>query len=210
MEELQSTEILDREILEDARKKAYRILKAADETVKAASGVWEKKIGETLEALNEKYAEQRKLAAAEILARLPMDRRRAKAEKIESLLRQAVETWYEGLGRDKVLSILKTELEVRLAECAEFFDSDERVRVLIHKIERAEAGTILKAVLPGKDCVIEETPALSPYPEIILDNRLVRISASIHKTVDFLLREKRAELIESLLGTAALNMEEVL
>ena len=33
MEELQSTDILDREILEDARKKAYRILKTAAETV---------------------------------------------------------------------------------------------------------------------------------------------------------------------------------
>ena len=208
MEELQSTEILDREILEDARKKAYRILKAADETVKAASGVWEKKIGETLEALNKKYAEQRKLAAAELMARLPMDKRRAKAEKVESLLRQAVEAWYSGLGRDKVLAILKTELETRLAECAEFFDSDEQGRAFIHKLERAEAQAILKAVLPGKACLVEEASALSPYPEIILDNRLVRISASIQKTVDFLLREKRAELIESLLGTAALNMEE--
>ncbi|MDR2433464.1 MAG: ATPase [Treponema sp.] len=210
MEELQSTEILDREILEDARKKAYRILKAADETIKAASGVWEKKTGETLEALSAKYAERRKLAAAEILARLPMDKRRAKAEKIESLLHQAVQAWYAGLDRDKVLAILKTELKKRLAECSEFFDTGEQVRALVHKLERAEAQAILQAVLPGKTCVIEESPAISLYPEIILDNRLVRISASIHKTVDFLLREKRAELIGSLLGTAAFNMEEVL
>ncbi|MDR1574437.1 MAG: hypothetical protein LBS37_00395 [Treponema sp.] len=210
MEELQSTEILDREILEDARKKAYRILKAADETVKAASGVWEKKSGETLKALSAKYAERRDLTAAEIMARLPMDKRRAKAEKIENLLRQAVQAWYAGLGCDKVFAILKTELEKRLAECTEFFDTGEQVRALVHKLECAEAQAILQAVLPGKTCVIEESPTISSYPEIILDSRSVRISASIHKTVDFLLREKRAELVGSLLGTAALNMEEVL
>lgn len=205
MEELQSTEILDREIMEDARKKAYRILKTAEVTIKTNAGIWEKKIGETLEELNTKYTEQRESAVSEIMARLPMDKRRAKAEKIENLLRSAVEAWYAGLSRDKILFILKQELEKRLVECEEFSNAGKPARALIHELDRAEAEAILKAVLPGKTCLIEESSAVYPYPEIILDNGLVRICASIHKTVDFFLREKRAELIASLLGTTVLS-----
>ena len=209
MEELQSTEILDREILEDARKKAHRILKTADETARAAAGEWEQKTRKTLDELNGKYAEQRKRSAAEIMARLPLDKRRSRAEKIESLLRSAVETWYAGLDRKRVLSLLETELAARLAECNEY-SSGEAPRALIHKIERAEAEAILKAVLPDLTCVIEEASSAGAYPEIILENSAVRITASIYKTVDFLLHEKRAELAAALLGTAAFAGEEAL
>jgi hypothetical protein len=201
MEELQSTEILDREILEDARKKAYRILKAADETVKANAEAWELKTRETLDALNGKYAGQRKLAAAEIMARLPLDKRRAQTEKIESLLRSAVETWYAGLGREQALSLLKNELVKLLAECDEFAASGEEPRALIRGIERAEAEALLRAALPGRSCRVEEAPAAAGvYPEIMLENSAARITASIAKTVDFLLHEKRVELASSLLG----------
>jgi hypothetical protein len=41
VEELQSTEALDREILEDARKKAFKILKGADESAASSKKSWE-------------------------------------------------------------------------------------------------------------------------------------------------------------------------
>jgi vacuolar-type H+-ATPase subunit E/Vma4 len=205
MEELQTTEILDREILEDARKKAYRILKTADETVKTKAGEWEKKISATVDDLRQKYEEQRALAAAEIMARLPMDKRRAKAEKIESLFRQAVDAWYAGLGREQVLAILKQELTERLAECEEFSAGTEGPRALVHKLDRSEAESVLKAALGGKACGIEEASSAALYPELILENSRVRITASIQKTVDFFLHEKRAELATALLGESAVD-----
>jgi hypothetical protein len=87
MEELQSTEALDREILEDARKKAHRILKTADDTIKAKSTEWEKNTAAALGELEKKYAAQGKIAASEIMAFLPMDKHRLRATKIEELLR---------------------------------------------------------------------------------------------------------------------------
>jgi hypothetical protein len=48
MEELQSTEALDREILEDARKKAFKILKTAGETEAASQTAWDRKLEKTL------------------------------------------------------------------------------------------------------------------------------------------------------------------
>lgn len=203
MEELQSTEILDREILEDARKKAYRILKTAEDTVGANGAIWERRTGESLAELNTQYAERRQLAAAEIMARLPVDKRRAKAERIESLIHSAVETWYRGLDRERLLSLLGAELAARIAECGGFAEADGELRVLLHQLERAEAAALLEAALPGQSCVLEEVPAAG-FPSVVVENNAVRITASIERTVDFFLHEKRAELIGSLLDTTAL------
>jgi len=204
MEELQSTELLDREILEDARKKAHRILKAAEDTIKAKSAEWEQKLSASLAELEEKYTKQGRLAADEIMARLPIDKRRTKAKQIETSLRSAAETWYGGLSRGRVLDLLEKELAKRLA-VTEKFTADNGMRVQIHQIERTEVQAILQAVLPGKSCDIEEVHSVSAYPEIILETPQARIYASIGKTVDFLLGEKRAELVESLLGKEVLQ-----
>jgi len=199
MEELQSTDILDREILEDARKKAYRILKAADDTIKAKSADWEKKFTVTLDELEKKYAKNGKSAADEIMAVLPIDKQRARARKIEELLHLAVESWYSGLSRERVLGFLQTELSKRLASCGGFSASGG-ICAYIHKVEKAEAEAVIKAVLPGKPCAVETMQSAAAYPTIILENQEVRIYASIGKTVEFILGEKREELITALLG----------
>jgi hypothetical protein len=208
MEELQSTEILDREILEDARKKAHRILKASEDAIKAKSVDWDKNLDTVLSELEEKYTQQRKFAADEIMASLPIDKRRAKAKKIEELLSSAVQTWYARLSRQRMLDLLEKDLAKRTAE-GEKITAMGDVRVQIHQIKRQEAEAILQKVLPGKPCVIEEIHSTSAYPEIILETPQVRIYASISKIVDFFLGEKRAELIEALLGGADLadNLE---
>jgi vacuolar-type H+-ATPase subunit E/Vma4 len=199
MEELQSTEILAREILEDARKKAARTLKAADDTVRAHTREWEKKTAENIAALEKKYGEQKELAAEKIMARLPIDKRRAKVEKIENLLESAVESWYNSLSRDQILELLSKELEKRLALCDEFSASSEK-RVFYHGLERGEVEKTLK-ILSG-NCIIEESATTDRYPAITLEAGNVRIIASIQMLVDFLLQEKRIELVEALVGSA--------
>ena len=198
MEELQSTDILDREILEDARKKAWRILKTADETVQAKASEWERKTAATVDELARNFAGQRKLAAGEIMARLPVDKRRVKVEKIENLLQSAVKDWYAALGRERILALLKSELAMRLASCDELAGCD--VHAVIHNLERGEAEAILQAVLRGAAFTIESAASAGIFPEIILETKKIRVTASIQKTVEFFLQEKRAELVEVLLG----------
>ena len=204
MEELQTTEILDREILEDARKKAFRILKAADDTVKIKSGEWERKLSAELEELEHRYAEQEKTSEQEIMAVLPIDKRRTKAKKTEELLRSAVQNWYAGLSRPRVLEILRNELALRVSACGNLAASSG-IRVLISDLDETEARAILREALPdrpGKQSLlsIESIHSSSPYPQLILETPSVRIYASIGKAVEYYLGEKRAELVESLLG----------
>jgi len=206
MEELQSTEILDREILEDARKKAQRILRAADDAIKAKEAERERNIQAALGELEEKYLRQNAAAAKEIMAVLPIDKRRAQAGKIEELLGLAVESWYSKLSRSRVLEIVRRELERRLAACESFGGGggNDGIRASVHKIETAEAESLLRGAFPGREFKIEKGVSASAYPEITVEAEGVRIRASIGNAVNFILGEKRSELIEALFGKEGL------
>jgi vacuolar-type H+-ATPase subunit E/Vma4 len=205
MEELQSTEILEREILEDARKKAVRILKSADDTIRAKTAEWEKKAAAAIDELEKKNEGQKELTAEKIMARLPVDKLRAKVEKIESLLRSAVESWYNDLSRQRILDLLSRELSKRLAVCEEIPVSSKK-NVYYSGLDRREAETVLKSVkgISVKDWLgnIAEVSSAHHYPSVTLETENVRVIASISKSVDFLLQEKREELVEALVGRA--------
>jgi len=205
MEELNSTEILDKEVLEDARKKAMRILKTADDAISVKTSEWEKKTREAVNELESKYNGLREEAAVNIMARLPVDKLRTKAEKIENILQDAVKAWYSSLNRVQVLEILTNELAKRLAFCAEFASSMKK-RVLYSALNRKEAEDMLKNAgnIASKDLAdygMEET-ASGGFPSITLETEEIRITASIQMTVDLLLQEKRAQLVEALVGNA--------
>jgi hypothetical protein len=215
MEELQSPEVLEREILEDARKKAFKILKTADEVVKAHTEAWEKKTAEAITELENHYAARRQEAVVEILARLPLEMRRIWSEKVEGFLRSATETWFEELSRTQVLDLLDRELGKRLAECPEFA-ADGTIRVMSCRLSPAEAETLIRKHLPGVSLIFENSPPAEQgeipapgsgqgdYPELALDIPVVKLTASIRRAVDFLLLKKRSELIAALLGPEAL------
>ena len=199
MEELQSIDILGREILEDARKKAGRILKTSDDTITAKSAEWDAKITAAITELEQKNLRNSRYAEAEIMAALPIDKLRIKSAKTEELLNAAVAVWFSRLSRQQVLAILQNELAQRIAVC-ECLDEPDGIYVTICKIDKSEAEKLLQEVLPGKPCIIEEAHSDALYPEIIIENNKVRITASIDKVTEFFLSEQRAELIESLLG----------
>jgi hypothetical protein len=202
MEELQSTEILDREILEDARKKAGRILKAADETAAANAALWDKKTGEALTELRGRYAGMLEKASAEIMARLPLDERRARSEIIEGLLSGAAGDWASGLGRERILAVLERELTRYAAECPEIRE-EKSIAVFLHNLKKNDAGPLLKKLFPAAAAEYREEPALHRYPEIIIDTKKVRITSSIKMLLDSLLLDKREELVSALIGEGA-------
>jgi len=212
MEELQSTEILDREILEDARKKAQRILKTADETIRAQTSEWEKKTVESIGELEKKYREQKEAEVEKVMARLPIDKLRSKVEKIDSMLQSAVEAWYGSLNRSRIIELLTGEFAKRIDSCEEFSSDNgqkkstaktSQIRALYSGLSQKEAETTLKVV--GWPCVMEEKTSVNNYPSIVLETGDVRITASIQETVNFLLQEKRAELVDALLGRGFLE-----
>ena len=198
MEELQSTEILDREILDDARKKAMRILKQAEDTIKAQNAEWEKKTADCIEELDRKYAEQEKHDTEKVMSRLPIDKLRLKIEKTENILVSAEDNWYESLDRSYILKLLENELGMRLDFIREQRKENRELKAFTFMLKRNEAEDLLKKF--NLNCAIEEIHSASRYPLITIETDNVLITASIQRVIDYFLHVKRTELFEALVG----------
>jgi len=198
MEELQSTEILDREILEDAKKKALRVRKDCENAIAAQNAEWERKTSSQIEEIDKKYTQLIKNEEERVMARLPVDKLRAKNEKIEELLQSAEDSWYKELSRARILELLGIEFAKKLDFCGEIAKSTQK-NAFYYGITGEEAMLLLKNA--DITCNIEEIPPANRYPALILDTEDVRITASIQKIIDFHLHVRRTELIEGLIGT---------
>lgn len=207
MEELHSTEILEREILEDARKKAQRILKNADDTINAKTAEWEKKTAEFIDNLKKKFDEQKEQTNEKVMARLGIDKLRAKAEKIENLLKQAIEDWYKSLEKTRILEILTKELSIRLVHC-EDISACAKKNIYYSGLEQQDTEAIIKSIekiAAIKWTELKQVQPVSHYPMIILETENLRVIASIKNSIDYFLLEKREELVEALVGRESME-----
>ena len=217
MQELQSTDVLDNEILEDARKKAFRTLKGAEDKIKDNALAWKRKTNAAVKDLKEKYEARRLRERDEIMARLVQDKRSIRAMKIERLLKAAVNAYLSSLGRPKLLALLEAELGMRLdalaAAGAEITAADEPV-VMIRSLTEAEAETLLALAFlrtaPGDAFWTFTTPdthfrKAGLFPALTINTKSVKVTASADSTAQSLLEDKRAELVTALVGAEALS-----
>ena len=225
MEELRSTEALHREILEDARKKAFRILKSADDSVAAQDKEWDQKFRESVDSLRKTYSEKTGKSTQEVLARLPLDKRRLHSGITQDFLYRAMDDFLRRLSRDKLLAVLKNELSQRLEACFRdnldlsvsnpvvFYSmmSIQEIRRMLEEIMTAHTGTALsasgdhdvKAEIAKWD--FREDSHGHEFPFVVIDTPSVRLSVSVENAAQSLLLEKRAELAAALLGEGVLN-----
>lgn len=217
MEELHSTEALDREILEDARKKAFKILKSADESAASSKLSWERKLSKTLDDARKNCGIRAEQGRREIMARLPMDKRRIRAGKIETLLNGVMKDFLASLDRQKILLILERELVQRMGEweiqnsAAPSHPKDGSHPVLRYRgLSADELKRLLQKVFPadlpeaGEDMLYNIPGSL---PAVMIDFPRVRIIASVDAAASQLLLDKRAELAAALLGDSILENE---
>ena len=230
MEEIKSTEVLDREILEDARKKAQKILKTADDTLLAQKKEWEKKGQESIESLRKTYSERLEKNTNEKFARLPLDKKRMRSKNAEGILIKAMEGFLCALKRETLLSVLEREL----LECFEDFTSGgentnrektsggennkesfgDAPLIRYSGMELSEAARVIEDALnrysfTPKDITKKADSSGSlfgrEFPSIVIDLPSVRITASVESAAAALLSEKRAELSAALLGPEVLD-----
>jgi len=205
MEELQTTEVLDREILEDARRKAFRILKTADDTVKTTTTTWEKKTGQAVDDLKKRFEERRGRVSDEIMARLPLDKRRAESEKIEALVQNALDAWYAAQGRDRVLALLAANPQAVKPALTYSGMSESEVQDVIKNVAAKSKLTNASWDVSQWELRKDESPGVSKLPALVLNMPSVRIAASAETAAQGLLEGKRAELAAGLLGEGVLN-----
>ena len=230
MEELRSSEVLDREILEEARKEAHKILKTADNTLGVQTRDWDEKIKTALDSIKKNYAERIKKNEEEIFARLPLDKRRLRSETAERLLLKAMDDFLRSLSQEKLLSILERELAERLAAWAGDLRSPKvpgpeldrfsgsraaLAEVRYSGLSLCEVQDLLLKAPASEDWEIKEDApdksadsglsAIHIFPSITINTQTTKITASAEAAAAALLKSKRAELAAALLGEGVLD-----
>ncbi|MDR2398467.1 MAG: hypothetical protein LBD74_06880 [Spirochaetaceae bacterium] len=209
MEELQSTERLDREILEDAHKKAARILKAADEAIQAGICAWEEKTNVAIAGIRQNYDRTFESVQREFHARVILDKRRIRAGKIEALLTEALDAYFLSLPRTRLLSLLAGTLQGCVAEVTKTGEMPRDFSVQCCGLTDTEGVALLRAAFPLGSWTMtplaEQPGPENPFPVIQADAPSVRITVSIRGLGETLLAEKRAELVEALVGAEVLE-----
>ncbi len=106
MEELRSTEILDKEIQEDARKKADRILKNADtEAARIASDV-ETRIAAARQEKEEVCKKRIEAGQRDADAAVPLEKERFLVSFEDKAVTTAIEEYYTALSEKKRLTLI--------------------------------------------------------------------------------------------------------
>lgn len=199
MEELVSTEILEKEILEDARKKAERLLKGAAEDARRIEGATE---GRKAEAAAEIERRSRAKAARhreELDARLPLEKARIKAAYVDSALREAVAAFVAALPEGRAEAMV-AEL---LRGSAPFLDGKE-LRVRRRALGEAAAARAIAAALPAARVLDSVEDASLPAAGIVAEaaDGSATMRATLDLAAESLLGQRRGELARALCGEA--------
>ncbi|MDR1867203.1 MAG: hypothetical protein LBQ77_02915 [Treponema sp.] len=201
MEELRSTDILDREILEEARRKAYKILKEVDESLQKSSEEWSKRSQTTIDEARQKQALRIEKVRHETFARLPLEKQRTRLKTLETLLNKAIAEYVHRIPQREIIELLEKTLKKQSIQCDQV---DEIITVQAYHIQESEAVSIVEKVFLHKE--IEKRPAAADFtplfPSICLNTHQFRIIVSIDTLIQSVLEEHRAELIEALLGSS--------
>ncbi len=142
MEELRSTAIIDSEILEDSRKKAERILANSQTESKAILDAVAGKVETITKEKSAFYAEKVEAHKRDLLASLPLEKKRYLVEYEEREIRQAIVDYLSNVSNDKKLLLIK-QLVKRYTNYLE----GNKVRVQVAGFNTADILTLLKSEL---------------------------------------------------------------
>lgn len=199
MEELRSTEILDKEIQEDARRKAERILKNSTlDSQNIIDGVAARlaKVRSEKEAF---YADKAETFKRNAEAAIPLEKERFLVSFEDKAIVTAINNYLQNLSADKKIELLEKLLQ------------RYNVVLLNKKIHAFVAGFDIKAIKKlleknlGKEAILscEEATNLDEISEGCIlesDDRMVKCRLSLSVLIDEIVDNKRYELASTLFG----------
>ena len=206
MEELRSTEVLDKEIETDARKKAERILAKADSDGKALVADVAHRIEKFTEEKTAEYQKKTESYQADRDAVVPLEKERFLVSFMESAIIKAIDSYLEALGEEKRIA-----LAVRRWNAYKAVVASQKVNALVFGFDAARAEAALKkAGVPLVSCTSvayeksgdEGIDGLTFKEGIILEteDKMIRCRLTLSQIVGELETEHRAELAKALFG----------
>jgi V/A-type H+-transporting ATPase subunit E len=209
MEILKTSEALETQILEDARKKASRVLEAVDKEIEAMRAAEEARAAGETKRLDAECEAKLRALRQELASSLPLDFMRTRLAATEQTLREALEEFFTSMKADELERILAAMLRKPAAAFR-----GTRVTVSCTGIDAAAARRIVQAAMP--DAAIEDVQLRTDPPKgggpaertatgIILAtvDRRIRFRATLDELAGLLMEERRGELATALLGKDA-------
>ena len=205
MEELRSTEILDKEIQADARKNAERILQKADADANKFLSSVDERLEKAQSEKKAKYEERIASYQKDKSAALPLEKDRFLVSYIQTAIEQATDEYLCILGADKRLQLV-------LKQLSKYEDNLKSKKVFVY-IYGFDADAVKKAVGKKLDVVSYET---TEFNKLIVENecgltnkegviveaedKSIRIRLTLSEIVTVIHDNYRAQLYQALFG----------
>ena len=199
MEEIASTDALEKEILEDARRKGEKILKdgeAEAARIRAESAAHSEA---ALDALDADFRSRTERYENENLARLPLEKGRLKATYIDRLLVTAMEAYLSALPAAQM-----TGLVSGLLARAGSLVGDDAISVRFKGMDEAAARGLVKDGLPRARLLGLVRDETLPAAGLVLENEgaMLKAWATLDLVGEKLLDRHRGELARVLCAEA--------
>lgn len=203
MEELRSTEILDKEIREDARKKAERILKNAETEAAGIKNGVTRRIKEVKAEKERFYSEKLKAYKDNCNAAVPLEKQRKEILFFDSEIQRALDAYFGETGKEKKRGIIAGFLKK-----FEPVVGNKKIIVKYAGFSKSETETLIKEYFPkavpekyAKLTDVEAEIAGVDYGLIIEDTEhTFACKTDINRARRYLLTEKREEVKAALFG----------
>lgn len=206
MEELRSTEILDKEIQEDARKKAQKILANADAECKKILDNVTERIEIIRKEKEAAYEEQLQAIKKDSEAAIPLEKERFLVSFEGKAVIQAINDYLRRLNSKQVLQLIENLL-IQYKQIV----ADKKIKAIAFGLEQQEASSVLKnafgqnnidscKTVAFAEAGLEEPEGLTFHKGIILEtlDASIRIRATIGEIVARILDENSMELAQTL------------
>lgn len=208
MEELRSTEILDKEIESDARKKAEKILKNADAECGRILSDVENRVKEAASQKAEFYKSKIEQFRKNVEAAVPLEKERFLVDFYAKSVSAALNDYLRSIGAERRLSLIGKSLEKKLTVV-----SGKKIHAFVFGIGRDSASALLEKSGVSLSSVADisfgesgEEPVLGNeiHEGIILESedKSVRVRLTIDQIVRELLDSRSMELATTLFGGA--------
>ena len=203
MQELRSTDILDKEIQADARKKAERMLAKADSDCAKLLASVDTDIEKAAEEKQEFFAHKLDAFEKDRMAVVPLEKERFKVSFIQNAVIQNINKYLEALTEEKRLTLVSRNFD---------FNTDRRFNAYVYGFSVSGAKKFLSSKLGDKllSCTetkfgavaLEDEIGLANPQGIILESedKNFRCRLTLSEVIEKLLDTNRAELSATLFG----------
>jgi len=201
METVRTSEVLESQIMEDARAKAKRILGTADKECESVRAEWERRDAEEARRLEAARAARIAAMRADLEASLPLDFLRSRLGFFQKSVHSALEKLFMSLDARELGRVISAQVAR-----ASFAFINRRLIVWCAGIPDQEALRVVTSSIPG--AIVEEVRRLPSESAAAAVKGLIvetadgsrRFRATLQELSGLLLEEHREELVKALFG----------